>query len=313
MGEPRLLHFGSAVVDFVYRLHELPKPGEDIIASSFRVLPGGGYNMMTAARRSGLKTAYAGLIGDGVAGMALARALDEEDIDRLQPPYTGEDTGICITLVTDDAERTFVSRPGAECRLTCDRLASLGTTDDDWFFTSGYTLSYPECRDEQARFIASLPALSPFVLDPTGIVASIPQAVLEVALQRVDWLSCNNTEAEVIAGGGSCADMAARLLDAHCPRAKGVVIRTGAEGAWLACRAAPPVFVPAFKVASVDTNGAGDCHVGAFVAALAGGRAPHDAVRYANAAAALSTTRHGGATAPTRDEVDQFLKRVGEQ
>ena len=313
MGEPRLLHFGSAVVDFVYRLHELPKPGEDIIASSFRALPGGGYNMMTAARRSGLKTAYAGLIGDGVAGAALARALDEEDIDRLQPLYAGEDTGICITLVTDDAERTFVSRPGAECRLTCERLAVLDTTDDDWFFTSGYTLSYPECRDEQARFIASLPALSPFVLDPTGIVASIPQAVLKAALQRVDWLSCNNTEAEVIAGAGSCPDMAARLLDAHCPGAKGVVIRAGAEGAWLACRGAPPVFVPAFKVATVDTNGAGDCHVGAFVAALAGGRVPREAVRYANAAAALSTTRHGGATAPTKDEVDQFLKRAGEQ
>ena len=313
MGEPRLLHFGSAVVDFVYRLHELPKPGEDIIASSFRALPGGGYNMMTAARRSGLKTAYAGLIGDGVAGATLARALDEEDIDRLQPLYAGEDTGICITLVTDDAERTFVSRPGAECRLTCERLAVLDTTDDDWFFTSGYTLSYPECRDEQSRFIASLPALSPFVLDPTGIVASIPQAVLKAALQRVDWLSCNNTEAEVIAGAGSCPDMAARLLDAHCPRAKGVVIRAGAEGAWLACRGAPPVFVPAFKVATVDTNGAGDCHVGAFVAALAGGRVPREAVRYANAAAALSTTRHGGATAPTRDEVDQFLKRAGEQ
>ncbi len=313
MGEARLLHFGSAVVDFVYRLHELPKPGEDIIASSVRVLPGGGYNMMTAARRSGLKTAYAGLIGNGPAGATLGKALDAEDIARLQPPYEAEDTGICITLVTDDAERTFISRPGAECRLTCEGLAALDTSDDDWFFTSGYTLSYPECRDEQAKFIASLPEPSPFVLDPTGIVASIPKPILDMALRRVDWLSCNGTEAEIITGGGSCPSMAARLLNIHCPRAKGVVIRTGSEGAWLACRGEAPAFIPAFRVVTVDTNGAGDCHVGAFVAALAGGHSPFQAARYANAAAALSTTRHGGATAPTRDEVDQFLKRAGEQ
>lgn len=311
MAEPRLLHFGSAVVDFVYRLTRLPKPGDDIIASSFQVSPGGGYNMMVAARRSGLSTAYAGLIGDGMAGAVLDKAFREEGIDRLQPPLRGEDSGVCIVLVTDDAERTFVSRPGAECRLTSAALSSLATTGDDWFFTSGYTLAYPECRHEQARFIATLPVGSPFVFDPTGIVASIPPPILAQALSRADWLSCNRGEAEVIAGRGSCPEMAARLLEVHCPMAKGVVVRAGSEGAWLACRGEAPVFVPAFAVRTVDTNGAGDCHVGAFVAALATGLAPHQAVCYANAAAALSTECHGGATAPTRQQVDQFLKRAG--
>jgi len=54
-------------------------------------------------------------------------------------------------------------------------------------------------------------------------------------------------------------------------------------------------------------NGAGDAHTGTFIAALAGGADVADAVRTANAAAALSVTRRGPATAPTAAELARFL------
>ena len=165
MAEPRLLHFGSAVIDFIYRLERLPEPGDDVIASGFLSMPGGGFNMMAAARRSGMDTAFAGRIGDGVAGAMLHKALVDEGIDCLQPKIQGEDTGVCIVLVTADGERTFVSRPGAECRLVSSDLEAIEKQPGDWFFTSGYTLVYPECRDEQARFIENLPCEYPFAFD----------------------------------------------------------------------------------------------------------------------------------------------------
>ena len=65
--------------------------------------------------------------------------------------------------------------------------------------------------------------------------------------------------------------------------------------------------IPGFKVAAVDTNGAGDTHIGAFVSALARGESPFAAARYANAAAAISVTRHGGSSAPTDAEINDFL------
>ena len=76
------------------------------------------------------------------------------------------------------------------------------------------------------------------------------------ALSRADWLSCNRGEAEVIAGAGSCPEMAARLLEVHCPTAAGVLIRAGSEGAWLACRGEAPVFVPAFAVRTTSLRSA---------------------------------------------------------
>jgi sugar/nucleoside kinase (ribokinase family) len=65
--------------------------------------------------------------------------------------------------------------------------------------------------------------------------------------------------------------------------------------------------VPGFLVDAVDTNGAGDAHTGTFVAALARGADALDAARTANAAAALSVTRRGPATAPSAAELARFL------
>jgi sugar/nucleoside kinase (ribokinase family) len=68
--------------------------------------------------------------------------------------------------------------------------------------------------------------------------------------------------------------------------------------------------VSGFAVEAIDTNGAGDTHVGAFISALARGIQPHSAVRYANAASAIAVTRHGGASGPSHDEILEFLSRA---
>jgi sugar/nucleoside kinase (ribokinase family) len=67
------------------------------------------------------------------------------------------------------------------------------------------------------------------------------------------------------------------------------------------------VHVPGFRVDVLDTTGAGDTHTGTFIAALARGADALDAARTANAAAALSVTRRGPATAPSAAELARFL------
>jgi sugar/nucleoside kinase (ribokinase family) len=67
------------------------------------------------------------------------------------------------------------------------------------------------------------------------------------------------------------------------------------------------VHVPGFPAVAEDTTGAGDTHTGVFIAALAAGADPATAARRANAAAAISVTRPGPATAPTAAELDRYL------
>lgn len=313
MAEPRLLHIGSSVVDFIYRVDRLPGPGDDLTASSFSAIPGGGFNMMVAAKRSGMRTAYAGKVGDGPFGRMISDALASEGIERLQPVSRGIDSGTCIVLVSEsDGERTFVSRPGAEGVITSDDFPYMTPAPGDWVFTTGYTLSYPQSRESQAQFIDTLPGHATFAFDPTGIVGDIPADLLHRVLGRADWLSLNRSEATAIVGHAGDAQMASRLFTRHCRRATGIVLRSGAAGAMLALAGEEPVFVPAFRVDAIDTNGAGDAHNGAFIAALGRGLEPIEALGYANAAAAISTTRHGGPTAPGVREINEFLKRARE-
>jgi sugar/nucleoside kinase (ribokinase family) len=303
----RLVHVGSAVVDYVYRIDALPAPGTEKTASSFAQVAGGGFNMMVAASRTGMKVVFGGQLGSGPNGDFLRAAFAAEGIETLTPPFPLMDSGNCVAMISGDAERTFVSWPGAESVLGLEMMAPVRVAPDDWVFASGYTLSYVGSRDALSDWIETLPAEIPFAFDPTPVVSDIPRAILSRVLARTTWLSCNAAEATEIAGPGDIEAVAARLLAGHCSKAAGVVIRASAQGCFVRLADGIARAVPGFDVAAVDTNGAGDTHIGAFVSALSHDVPPFEAARYANAAAALSVTRHGGSSAPTDQEIQTFL------
>ena len=163
-------------------------------------------------------------------------------------------------------------------------------------------------------------------LDPGPLVGAVPGDVLRRVLRRADWLTCNAREAAGLTGLDDPSAAALALArgvvagvpgvasdgqDSAHPR-EGVLVRAGAAGCLVARAGAgadglPPVHVPGFPVTVLDTNGAGDTHAGTFIAALAGGADALDAARTANAAAALSVTRRGPATAPADSELARFL------
>jgi len=87
-----------------------------------------------------------------------------------------------------------------------------------------------------------------------------------------------------------------------------VILTVGARGA-LVASAEGTQLVPAFKVKAIDTTAAGDIFNGALAVALSEGRPMLDAVRFANAAAAISVTRLGAQpSAPKRRQIDRLIK-----
>ena len=88
---------------------------------------------------------------------------------------------------------------------------------------------------------------------------------------------------------------------------RNVIVTLGSDGA-LVYDGAMFMLVEARKVEAVDTTAAGDTFNGVLVSILAEGRSVIDAVREANAAAAISVTRMGAQpAAPTREEVRAFM------
>ena len=91
--------------------------------------------------------------------------------------------------------------------------------------------------------------------------------------------------------------------------ARAVTLKVGPDGA-ISGDSSRRERIPGYKVKCIDATGAGDCFDGAFVARLAAGDSMFDAARYANAAAALTTTGYSAiAPIPRPAAVRELLAR----
>jgi ribokinase len=128
-------------------------------------------------------------------------------------------------------------------------------------------------------------------------------------LDKVDTLTPNETEAvELSEHSARDAADAAYILRSRL-KTKNLVITMGGKGAMIV--GFRHEIIPAFNVSSVDATGAGDSFNGALAVALARGDNLKDAVKFANAVAALSTTRQGAQSAmPSNAEVETFLHKT---
>lgn len=309
-GQPvgTLLQVSGAVVDLVYRIDALPSPGSEVLASSSDIAAGGGFNAMVSAENAGLTVSYGGALGTGLFADRIVEAMARFGFSCLRPRLAGQDQGTCVVLVDGNGERSFISRDGAEGAEDPDGLAAIDPAAFEWLLLSGYTLCYPGSRDLLCRWVEALPGGAKFVFDPSPVVGEIPRAILRSVLTKAHWISCNGREARSITGHVEPQVAARALLEDHCTAARGAIVRLGSEGCIVLERGADPLHVPAVPVEPVvDTNGAGDTHIGAFLAALSRAMTPGDAALYANAAAALSTLRNGPATAPRHSETMALL------
>ena len=310
MSRARLLQMSGVVVDLVYMLETVPRAGEDANASRSMVAGGGGFNAMIAAKNAGMEVAYGGPHGVGFFADFVRHELAKAGIPALQKQSRHGDQGSCVVLVDGDGERTFVSREGADGVVHADTLADIKPRAWDWILLSGYPLAHIGSRDMLCEWLETLPAGAKLVFDPGTAVRRIPDAVLADVISQADWLSANAAEAAFLSGAAS-PRAAAESLSARLKKPKrtdgGVVVRCGADGCWLSGARAEAVHIAGFRVDAIDTNGAGDVHIGAFVAALSNAVDQREAARYANAAAAMATTGLGPSNSPTDAEIRDFL------
>jgi sugar/nucleoside kinase (ribokinase family) len=346
----RLVFAGEAIVDIVMRVPRLPERGGDVLATDSAVTAGGGFNVMAAAARQGMPVTYAGGHGTGPWGDLVRAALAAEGISILREPDAHRDTGFDVALVEPDAERAFVTHLGAEALRDAGSWDATPLEPGDFVYISGYGLIPAQSGPVLANWAAALPDDVMLFMDPGPLAADIPKPVLDQVLARCDWLSGNAREARLLTSADDPVQ-AARQLRARATRASILVrdgangcllapriapdalLRRPSRQRWrlqpgplrlprrfrqprvspaMAESAAALVSrLPAPQVAAVDTTGAGDTHAGVFLAALAEGLRPAQAARRANAAAALSVTRHGPATSPTRAELAAWMATAG--
>ena len=321
----RVIHTGQVVIDLTLRIEALPEPGGDVFADEAGMGLGGGYNVLVAARRLGVETLFAGTLGRGPFSQAADAGLAAIGAVHVGARVDG-DLGYCVAMTDARAERTFVSAAGAETRDPLDAFDRLEVGAEDVVYVSGYSLAHAANTAALERLVRRLVGSAgrtgdgggarggggaaggrpgAVLFDVSPMVGTAPMESLEMVGALDPIWSLNEREAGILAArlglDAPDGDRAA-TAEALARRLGPVLVRAGASGSWFASDDGL-IRTPSVSVKPVDTNGAGDAHSGVLAAALARGVALPVALRWANAAGALSTTRRGPATCPTEKEI----------
>lgn len=298
---------GSLNMDFVAQVSSLPMPGETVLGSGFRTIPGGkGANQACAAGKLGGRVRMVGRVGDDVFGRQLREALQSAGVDVGAVLVTeGTRSGVALIVVEGSGQNQIVVASGANAMLTArDVEPALEAAH------GGYVLLQLETPLETVAASAALARRqgAMVLLDPAPA-----QPLSAELLASVDVLTPNETEANLLLRRTDAVvsiEDAPQVARALLTLGTGsVVLKLGERGAMIADREGLQ-HVPARRVEAVDATAAGDTFNGALAVALSEGRSLREAVVFANAAAALSVTRLGAQSSiPRRADVDAWLGR----
>jgi ribokinase len=294
---------GSINMDLVATAEHIPAPGETILGTDFQMHPGGkGANQAVAAARLGAQVQMIGQLGSDDIGKQLRAGLSKVGIDTTAVGTVPGPSGVALISVAASGENSIIVVPGANSQVTPAYLDQHAA----YIRKAGIVLAQLEIPIETVLHLATLceQAQVPLILDPA------PAQELPAALfKQVAWFTPNETEAEFYLHqkkNPKPTDEAAHALLAK--GARGVILKLGSKGAFLASSKGSEIRIQPFQVQAVDSTGAGDAFNGAFAAALTLGQSPLEASIFASAAAAISVTRSGAqASMATLEEVQQML------
>ena len=297
---------GSSNVDLVMQMPRLPKVGETVTDGVFaQVLGGKGANQAVGAARAGGDVAFVACVGDDGYGGQVVESLRRDGIDtRFVSRETGVASGTALIMVGGEGHNYLAVAPGANYRLTpahVDRAREA---------IEGAAIVLCQC-EILAETLDHVIALGARLGKPVMLNLAPARKIADASLAGLAYLSVNETEAEFLTGlrvGSEAeAETAAEALLARGPQT--VVLTLGSRGAYVAGEGVRTL-VPGFAVEAVDTTAAGDVHCGALAVALVEGCSLLEAVRFANAAAALSVTKLGAQpSAPKRADIEALLAR----
>jgi ribokinase len=295
---------GSANIDLTLEVDRLPKPGETVFGRNLLIAFGGkGANQAVAAHRAGAKVAFLGKVGRDRHGEEIRKHLEKIGIgeaglilDQTCP------TGVAFILVEPGGRNQIAVAPGCNYRLSPEEI-----TAKDELFTGTVLLLQLETPLETVLYALKRGKEKGMltILNPAPAVPLPPDA-----FPFVDLLTPNETEAAALAGLQAeemerVEETGRRLFAKGCGD---VIVTLGPRGALWVGKNGVEHFPP-FPVASIDSTAAGDAFNGALAAALAKGRELQEAMRWANAAGALTTTRRGAQESlPTREEIERLLQ-----
>lgn len=292
---------GAINTDLVARLPRAPEAGETVTGAEFNIYGGGkGANQALGSARSGVATAILGAVGADDFGRQRLADLNADGINT-SAVFVRQDTasGVALIIVERETGQNRISYvPGATLTITPTEAAEAVRRLRPRYLLT--TLELPS--DSIAATIEGARRAGATVLlnatpEPEGAARF---------LRSIDVLIVNEVEATSLLGKApgnwmSAAESLRELGPAW------VIVTLGALGA-VATFDGEQTSVPVPSVTVTDSTGAGDAVCGAFVAALASGLGPTDALQRGVAAGSAACMVDGAQRSmPTRAKIESLL------
>ena len=299
----KIVVVGSSNVDLIIKGDKIPARGETVLGGTFYKAAGGkGANQAVAASRAGGEVSFISCVGNEYG----EESIEGFRRDGINVDHVKKDpdiaTGIALILVDKNGENSISVASGANLRLSVSDIQNaqqLIRDADVLLMQLEIPLDVVE-KAAQTAFDAGIKT----ILNPAPA-----RPLSDELLSSVSILTPNETETEILTGM-SVKNETDAMKAASLILKKGVdvvIVTMGSKGALLATRDETKI-IGGHKVEAKDTTAAGDVFNGALAVAIAENKSLDEAIRFANAAAAVSVTRMGAQpSAPTREEIDNML------
>lgn len=296
---------GSLNMDLVVKAPRIPRPGETVLGTDFKQVPGGkGGNQASAAAKLGAEVAMIGCVGDDSMGRALKESLraDGANVEHVhvKPEIA---TGVAAIIVEHSGNNAIAVAPGANAVLTVEDMAALdGILEDTDILLMQLEVPMDAVLAglKKAKSAGKLTILNP-----------APAVFLDdEILAHTDILTPNETELEILSGhsAGSLEDIeaAGKILLERGVRE--IIVTLGEKGCMHINRQRADHY-EAYKVKAVDTTAAGDSFNAALAVSLSGGADLEEAISFAMKVGAMTVTKEGAQTSlPLLSEVEGFFE-----
>ena len=237
----------------------------------FEQNPGGApANVLAAARRLGASCALIGKVGDDMHGRFLKSVLEREDIStRALMVDDSVFTTLAFVNLDENANRTFsfARKPGADTCLTEDEVDAEMISSARIFHIGSLSLTDEPAKSATLHAIELAKSAGYIITYDPNYRASLWQSEdvavrdMRSVLADVDLIKISDEETELITGHSSPEAAADALIELGISV---VIVTMGKDGAYIRTRECAHR-APAASVKAVDTTGAGDAFMGAFI------------------------------------------------
>ncbi len=303
----KILVLGNSNVDLVFKIPRFHQPGETILAASLATFFGGkGANQALTAKRLGGDVRFITKVGNDHYGKSYRRHLIKNGLD--QKLILEDDklpTGTAVIELTPRGENRIIAFLGANGSLSVNDLKRL---ERYWrgvdVFVTQLEIPFPTVERglKMAKDQWALTLLNP----------SPPIHLPSHVFSAVDFIVPNEVEAQLLTGIKWKGDRDIRKMAETflTQGVRNVVITLGPRGLFFKNRS-EEIKMNTFRVKVIDTTAAGDAFLGALAYGLSENKPIQDALKFANGAGALATTKLGAQPSlPSRKELEVFLSHV---